>query len=148
MKIATKGNILPSTSTTKNKTDMEQEVFENGPITVAYTVYDDFLTYKSGVYTKSAGAKALGGHSVKIIGYGIQDGTKIRNIPNRYTRQMILNELNEKKAVSGTYDFLYLPIDFQNSCNLGYAFVNMVSPLAVVQLYNRNKSVVDYGKTP
>lgn len=48
---------------------------------------------------------------------------------------MILNELNSKPGVEGSYDFLYLPIDFQNSCNLGYAFVNMVSPAAVVHLY-------------
>ena len=59
----------------------------------------------------------------------------VRNIPNRYTREMILNELDEKKTISGTYNFLYLPIDFQNSCNLGYAFVNMVSTQAVKQLY-------------
>jgi len=35
----------------------------------------------------------------------------------------------------GTYDFLYLPIDFKNNCNLGYAFVNMRSPADVLLLH-------------
>lgn len=58
--------------------NMEQELVENGPITVAYTVYDDFLTYKTGVYTKGADAKALGGHSVKIVGFGVDNATKMK----------------------------------------------------------------------
>ena len=82
-----KGIFKSQTPTLISAADMEQEVFENGPITVAYTVYDDFLTYKSGVYTKSAGAKALGGHSVKIIGYGIQDGTKYWTVANSWNSE-------------------------------------------------------------
>lgn len=35
----------------------------------------------------------------------------------------------------GTYDFLYLPIDFKNKCNVGYAFINMVSPSHIVSFY-------------
>jgi len=42
-------------------------------------------------------------------------------------------EINEQYA--GTYDFFYLPIDFQNKCNIGYAFINFVDPATIVKFY-------------
>ena len=58
----------------------------------------------------------------------------IQNIPNKYSRQMLVDELNDKHRYC--YDFLYLPIDFRNKCNLGYAFINMITPADVVSLHN------------
>merc|ERR1712194_444052 len=42
-----------------------------GPVSSAFIVYDDFMQYKSGIYTGPAqGAKELGGHAIKIMGWG------------------------------------------------------------------------------
>jgi len=54
--------------------NIRQEIFTNGPVEAAYTVYEDFLSYKSGVYHHVTG-KTLGGHAVKILGWGIENGT-------------------------------------------------------------------------
>ncbi|BBG98527.1 Cysteine proteinases superfamily protein, partial [Prunus dulcis] len=48
------------------------EVYSNGPVEVAFTVYEDFAHYKSGVYRHIKG-DVLGGHAVKLIGWGTTD---------------------------------------------------------------------------
>ena len=58
----------------------------------------------------------------------------LRNLPNNYTRSMLLNLL-EKQGFVGRFDFLYLPCDFQRKANLGYAFVNLVNREAAQDLW-------------
>jgi len=47
----------------------------------------------------------------------------IRNMPNNYTRDMLL-DLVDAMGFVGKYDFAYLPVDFQSQAGLGYAFIN------------------------
>lgn len=52
---------------------IQTEIMTNGPVETAFTVYADFPTYKSGVYQHKSGGM-LGGHAVKILGWGTEDG--------------------------------------------------------------------------
>ena len=55
--------------------NMMKEIYENGPIEGSFKVYEDFVTYKSGIYQHVVG-EPLGGHAIKIIGWGVENGVK------------------------------------------------------------------------
>ena len=57
----------------------------------------------------------------------------IRHIPNKYSLRYLIEELNYK--FKNKYDIVYLPIDYTNNCNLGFAFVNFIHPLHIVDFY-------------
>ena len=53
--------------------DIKADIYKYGTVTSAFTVYEDFLTYKTGVYQHTTGS-ALGGHAIKTIGWGTENG--------------------------------------------------------------------------
>ena len=56
---------------------------KNGPAEAGFYVYEDFLTYKSGVYQKTKG-NFIGGHAVKIMGWGTENGTEYWLVANSW----------------------------------------------------------------
>jgi len=63
-----------SYSISSDPTQIQQEIFTNGPVEAAFSVYADFESYKSGVYSHVTG-DYLGGHAVKIYGWGVDAAT-------------------------------------------------------------------------
>mmetsp|Transcript_87121 Transcript_87121/g.137496 ORF Transcript_87121/g.137496 Transcript_87121/m.137496 type:complete len:424 (-) Transcript_87121:79-1350(-) len=59
----------------------------------------------------------------------------LRNIPNRYTQASLIDEL-DGVGFSGRYDFFYLPMDVHNRTNVGYAFINFLTPEDAQRFYN------------
>jgi len=63
--------------------EIQQEIFDNGPVEAAFYVYEDFLTYKTGVYSHQSGSM-LGGHAVKVLGWGHEDSTPYWLVANSW----------------------------------------------------------------
>lgn len=63
---------------------IQTEIMTNGPVEAAFEVYEDFVHYKSGVYVHHSGA-LLGGHAVKMIGWGVLNGTNYWTVANSWT---------------------------------------------------------------
>ncbi|KAL5275686.1 CTSB family protein [Megaselia abdita] len=72
-----------SYSVSKSPVDIQKEIFKNGPVEGAFTVYEDLIMYKDGVYQHVHG-KALGGHAIRILGWGVEKGTPYWLIANSW----------------------------------------------------------------
>lgn len=59
----------------------------------------------------------------------------LRNLPNNYSRDMLL-ELLDREGFGRSYDFVYYPVDFKRWAGLGYAFVNLVSHAEALRLWS------------
>merc|ERR1712151_1410424 len=65
---------------------MAKEIVQHGPISVSFVVYRSFTSYKSGIYSKlRMETDGLGGHAVKMVGYGVQDGTEYWILANSWS---------------------------------------------------------------
>lgn len=62
----------------------------NGPVEAAFTVYSDFMSYKSGVYKHVSGSEE-GGHAVKILGWGNENGEDYWIIANSWSSAWGMN---------------------------------------------------------
>lgn len=96
-----------SYSVSSDEDEIKQEIYKNGPVEGAFTVYEDFVMYKTGKNTHTSTPKyskstfwhnsnpecglfptvssragvyqhvtgsALGGHAIKMLGWGEEDG--------------------------------------------------------------------------
>jgi hypothetical protein len=64
----------------------------------------------------------------------------IKNVPVDCSTAMVVHLLDEQ-GFRGQYNFVYAPMDFSSSQSFGYAFVNMVSPLAAARLHSKLHSL-------
>jgi cathepsin B len=55
---------------------IKKSIHQNGPVETGFSVYDDFINYKSGIYKKGSNASFLGGHAVKIVGWAKENGVE------------------------------------------------------------------------
>jgi len=72
-----------SSYTVSGESQIMAEISTNGPVVGSFTVYEDFETYESGVYQHLTG-ESIGGHAIRILGYGEENGTKYWLIANSW----------------------------------------------------------------
>ena len=74
---------------------IQRDIMENGPVAAGFMVFSDFPAYKSGVYHYTGGMP-LGGHAIKIIGWGVVEETG-----EKYWT--VVNSWNEQWGDNGTF---------------------------------------------
>nr|ACO14731.1 Cathepsin B precursor [Caligus clemensi] len=62
---------------------IQMDIMTNGPVEAAFSVYSDFMSYKSGVYRHVKGS-LLGGHAIRILGWGMEKGTPYWLVANSW----------------------------------------------------------------
>nr|POE56678.1 gpi ethanolamine phosphate transferase 2 [Quercus suber] len=119
------------------------------PRTPAYDVGSDVGTPRShsfnvGTYGRYAGNGNGGGPATitpqTVVPARIENGQDVRttlmlrNIPNRITIWQLKGIVD--RTCHGTYDFVYLRMDFAKNTNVGYAFINFIDPAYILLFVN------------
>jgi cathepsin B len=63
--------------------DIQKMIMSGGPVETAFTVYSDFENYAGGIYHHVSGSMA-GGHAVKMVGWGVENGQKYWKVANSW----------------------------------------------------------------
>jgi len=71
------------TSSASREHGIAQAIMAGGPVETAFTVYTDFANYVSGIYHHVSGG-VEGGHAVRIVGWGVDSGTKYWKVANSW----------------------------------------------------------------
>lgn len=62
---------------------IQKALMADGPIETAFSVYEDFANYVSGIYTHTTGGFE-GGHAVRIVGWGEENGVAYWKVANSW----------------------------------------------------------------
>jgi cathepsin B len=74
--------------TFKSVEEIKNDIYTNGSVETGFLVYQDFISYKSGIYKKTSDV-FLGGHAVRVVGWGVdaQDNTEYWVVANSWGPQ-------------------------------------------------------------
>ena len=82
-----------SSYSVEGRDHIKKELKENGTLSGAFLVFEDFLLYKKGVYHHVTGSP-MGGHAIKVIGFGSEEGREY---------WLAVNSWNEYWGDKGTF---------------------------------------------
>eukprot|EP00933_Yihiella_yeosuensis_P019525 TRINITY_DN1580_c0_g1_i2.p1 TRINITY_DN1580_c0_g1~~TRINITY_DN1580_c0_g1_i2.p1 ORF type:complete len:361 (+),score=103.67 TRINITY_DN1580_c0_g1_i2:87-1169(+) len=63
--------------------DIMEAIYKGGPVETAFGVYSDFENYAGGIYHVVNGGQ-VGGHAVRIVGWGVEKGQKYWKVANSW----------------------------------------------------------------
>jgi len=78
-----KWSFAGETQAASGEQGIAQAIMAGGPVETAFTVYEDFSNYVSGVYHHVTGDEE-GGHAVRIVGWGVDGGAKYWKVANSW----------------------------------------------------------------
>ena len=102
-------------SVKKDLNAIKQAIAKYGGLPTAMMVYEDFMHYKSGVYSYVSG-KRLGGHAIFLVGY---------NDAEKYF--IVKNSWSEKWGENGYFNIAYS--EMTNSISFGMSTVAYKAPV-------------------
>ena len=99
-------------------------------------LFKQYFSYNTKTFTNNFNYSKKEKQIIKLedvaLGKETRTTVMIRNIPIKYNDKVLEIELEQ---FEGKYDCLYMPFDYENGGNKGYAFLNLKSPYHVLLFY-------------